>query len=125
MYAGRVVEDLPAAELATAARHPYTRALVAAVPDMHVDLDRPLPVIPGRPVDPAHQPPGCAYAPRCPLASARCVEEDPALADDGSGRRVACWHAGEVAAGEPAAGRATSGAMSGTGSGSLAAGERA
>ena len=40
MYAGRIVEDLPAAELATAARHPYTRALVAAVPDMDTDLDR-------------------------------------------------------------------------------------
>ena len=98
MYAGRVVEDLPAAELGTGARHPYTRALVATVPDMHVDLEQPLAVIPGRPVDPAHQPPGCAYAPRCPLASARCREEDPDLADDGSGRRVACWHAGETAA---------------------------
>ena len=43
MYAGRIVEDLPAAELATAARHPYTRALAAAVPDMRTDLDRPLP----------------------------------------------------------------------------------
>ncbi|MCZ2821131.1 dipeptide/oligopeptide/nickel ABC transporter permease/ATP-binding protein [Modestobacter sp. VKM Ac-2977] len=96
MYAGRVVEDLPAAELDTGARHPYTRALVAAVPDMDVDLDAPLPVIPGRPVDPAHQPPGCAYAPRCPLASARCTDEDPVLADDGAGWRVACWHAGEV-----------------------------
>ena len=104
MYAGRVVEDLPAAQLTTAARHPYTRALVATVPDMHVDLDQPLPVIPGRPVDPAHQPPGCAYAPRCPLASARCVEEDPALADDGSGHRVACWHAGEIAPESPVPG---------------------
>ncbi|WP_222195435.1 dipeptide/oligopeptide/nickel ABC transporter permease/ATP-binding protein [Modestobacter italicus] len=98
MYAGRVVEDLPADQLRTGARHPYTRALVAAVPDMDVDLDQPLPVIPGRPVDPAHQPPGCAYAPRCPLASARCTDEDPALDDDGAGWRVACWHAGEVAA---------------------------
>ena len=98
MYAGRVVEDLPAAELTTAARHPYTRALVATVPDMRVDRDEPLPVIPGRAVDPADQPPGCAYAPRCPLSSARCLEEDPDLADDGAGRRVACWHAGEIAA---------------------------
>ena len=106
MYAGRVVEDLPAAELATAARHPYTRALVATVPDMHVPLDRPLPVIPGRPVDPAHQPVGCAYAPRCPLATDRCRAEDPALADDGTGRRVACWHAGEVRAGDPTPGAA-------------------
>ncbi|HEX6148132.1 dipeptide/oligopeptide/nickel ABC transporter permease/ATP-binding protein [Nocardioides sp.] len=95
MYAGRIVEDLPAADLATGARHPYTRALVAAVPDMDTDLDRPLAVIPGRPVDPADVPVGCAYAARCPLASARCREEDPPLESDSLGRRVACWHAGE------------------------------
>ncbi len=95
MYAGRIVEDLPAAELATAARHPYTRALVATVPGMHTDLRRPLAVIPGRPVEPAHVPPGCAFAPRCPLADAHCTREDPALVTDDAGRRVACWHAGE------------------------------
>ncbi len=95
MYAGRIVEDLPAADLHTGARHPYTRALVAAVPNMETDLDRPLAVIPGRPVDPADVPAGCAYAARCPLASARCREEDPPLESDSSGRRVACWHAGE------------------------------
>jgi oligopeptide/dipeptide ABC transporter ATP-binding protein len=95
MYAGRIVEDLPAAELATAARHPYTRALAAAVPDMHTDLDQPLAVIPGRPVDPAHIPVGCAYAARCPLADEHCRSVDPALVSDGAGRRVACWHAGE------------------------------
>jgi oligopeptide/dipeptide ABC transporter ATP-binding protein len=95
MYAGRIVEDLPAAELTTAARHPYTRALVAAVPDMQTDIDRPLAVIPGRPVDPAHVPAGCAYAPRCPLADERCRRDDPALVSDGAGRRVACWHAGD------------------------------
>ncbi|HEX6468863.1 MAG TPA: dipeptide/oligopeptide/nickel ABC transporter permease/ATP-binding protein [Streptosporangiaceae bacterium] len=97
MYAGRIVEDLPASELATgAARHPYTRALVAAVPDMDTDLDRPLATIPGRPVDPAEVPPGCAYAKRCPLADARCRADDPPLVADNSGRRVACWHAGEL-----------------------------
>jgi peptide/nickel transport system permease protein len=95
MYAGRIVEDLPAAELATRARHPYTRALVAAVPDMDTDIDQPLAVIPGRPVDPADLPTGCAYAARCPLASARCRTEDPELVTDAAGRRVACWHAGE------------------------------
>jgi oligopeptide/dipeptide ABC transporter ATP-binding protein len=97
MYAGRVVEDLPAAELTTDARHPYTRALVAAVPGMRTELDKPLPVIPGRPVDPRHVPAGCAYADRCPLADDRCRREDPELVSDGPGRRVACWHAGEVA----------------------------
>ncbi|HEU5159397.1 MAG TPA: dipeptide/oligopeptide/nickel ABC transporter permease/ATP-binding protein [Streptosporangiaceae bacterium] len=95
MYAGRIVEDLRASELATGARHPYTRALVAAVPDMDTDLDRPLATIPGRPVDPAEVPPGCAYAKRCPLADVRCRAEDPPLTGDGSGDRVACWHAGE------------------------------
>jgi len=95
MYAGRIVEDLPAGDLATAARHPYTRALVAAVPDMETDLDQPLAVIPGRPVDAADVPAGCAFAARCPLASARCRAEDPPLETSAAGRRVACWHAGE------------------------------
>jgi peptide/nickel transport system permease protein len=95
MYAGRVVEDLPADELTSAARHPYTRALVAAVPDMDTDLARPLAVIPGRPVEPAAYPVGCAFAARCPLASRRCLQEEPPLETDDDGRRVACWHAGE------------------------------
>jgi oligopeptide/dipeptide ABC transporter ATP-binding protein len=95
MYAGRIVEELPAADLATGARHPYTRALVAAVPDMDSDLERPLAVIPGRPVEPWDIPVGCAYASRCPLADQHCRDEDPALLSDGAGRRVACWHAGE------------------------------
>ncbi|MDH2412907.1 dipeptide/oligopeptide/nickel ABC transporter permease/ATP-binding protein [Nocardioides sp. CER19] len=95
MYAGRIVEDLPTADLHTRAQHPYTRALVAAVPDMATALDAPLATIPGHPVDPAQMPVGCAYAARCPLATAVCREQDPALVADTSGRRVACWHAGE------------------------------
>jgi oligopeptide/dipeptide ABC transporter ATP-binding protein len=95
MYAGRIVEDLPATELTTEARHPYTRALVAAVPDMTSDLERPLATIPGRPVDPWEVPVGCAYAARCPLADLRCRTEEPPLSVDAAGRRVACWHAGE------------------------------
>lgn len=96
MYAGRIVEDLPAADLATRAQHPYTRALVAAVPHMDTDLDQPLATIPGRPVDPAEVPAGCAYAARCPLADARCRAEDPPLVAAADGSRVACWHAGET-----------------------------
>jgi peptide/nickel transport system permease protein len=97
MYAGRIVEDLPAAQLGRSARHPYTRALVAAVPDMRTDLDRPMAVIPGRAPDPAQFPPGCAFAPRCPLATDRCRAEEPPLETDATGRRVACWHADEPA----------------------------
>ena len=94
MYAGRIVEDLPTGRLTTGALHPYTRALTAAVPRMDTPLDQPLTVIPGRPVDPADVPEGCAYAARCPLASQRCRDEDPALEPHGPDHRVACWHAG-------------------------------
>ena len=95
MYAGRIVEDLPAAELTVSARHPYTRALVAAVPDLRTDRDQPLAVIPGRAPDPARFPAGCAFAPRCPLATDKCRVTEPPLENGENGRRVACWHAGE------------------------------
>ncbi|GAA1950580.1 dipeptide/oligopeptide/nickel ABC transporter permease/ATP-binding protein [Nocardioides panacihumi] len=95
MYAGRIVEDVSTADLRTRARHPYTRALVAAVPDMTTDIDAPLATIPGHPVDPAEVPVGCAYAARCPLATDRCRREDPVLLSGPDGGRVACWHAGE------------------------------
>ncbi|MFD8570346.1 dipeptide/oligopeptide/nickel ABC transporter permease/ATP-binding protein [Streptomyces sp. NPDC059639] len=94
MYAGRVVEEIPAADLFTAARHPYTRALLAAVPDLDADRDRPLAVIPGRPPEPDRMPPGCAFAPRCPRADARCRGEDPEPVTYTPGHTVACWHPG-------------------------------
>ena len=78
MYAGRIVEDLPAAELPTAARHPYTRALVAAVPDMDTDLDRPLAVIPGRPVDPATSRPAAPTPPAARSRPRSCRDRGPA-----------------------------------------------
>ena len=93
MYAGRIVENLPTAQLLTHARHPYTQALLAAVPSMATDRARPLAVVPGRPADPARLPAGCAFAPRCPLADERCANSDPPLMADGDGREVACWHA--------------------------------
>ncbi|MBF8184447.1 dipeptide/oligopeptide/nickel ABC transporter permease/ATP-binding protein [Nonomuraea sp. K274] len=94
MYAGRIVEELPARDLRTLARHPYTRALVAAVPDMETDLTRPLAVIPGLPADPAHIPAGCAFAARCPLADDHCRAVEPPLEADAAGNRVACHKAG-------------------------------
>jgi oligopeptide/dipeptide ABC transporter ATP-binding protein len=92
MYAGRIVEDLPSTELATGARHPYTRALLAAVPDLETPLDEPLAVIAGRPVDPAQLPSGCAFAARCEFAEDRCLSEDPALITHGPDHQVACWN---------------------------------
>ncbi|WBQ07526.1 dipeptide/oligopeptide/nickel ABC transporter permease/ATP-binding protein [Kribbella sp. CA-293567] len=92
MYAGRIVEDLPAADLTTGARHPYTRALLAAVPDLDTPLDEPLAVIPGRPVDPSQLPSGCAFAARCEFASDRCRTDDPELTSHGPAHEVACWN---------------------------------
>jgi peptide/nickel transport system permease protein len=92
MYAGRIVEDLPATDLATGARHPYTRALLAAVPDLETPLDEPLAVIPGRPVDPANFPSGCAFAARCEFAQDQCGVEDPTLVEHGPAHQVACWN---------------------------------
>jgi oligopeptide/dipeptide ABC transporter ATP-binding protein len=92
MYAGRIVEDLAAAELTTRARHPYTRALLAAVPDLATELDEPLAVIPGRPVDPAQLPAGCAFAARCEFATDECLSSDPELVNHGASHQVACWN---------------------------------
>jgi oligopeptide/dipeptide ABC transporter ATP-binding protein len=93
MYAGRVVEELTAEELiAGAASHPYTRALLASVPDMATDLRRPLATIPGRPPDPADKLRGCAFADRCASASERCRTDRPTLQMGAQGHPVACWH---------------------------------
>jgi oligopeptide/dipeptide ABC transporter ATP-binding protein len=105
MYAGRIVENLPAADLAAHARHPYTRALLAAVPSMETSRELPLAVIPGRPADPGNLPSGCGFAPRCPFADAKCGASDPDLVADEAGRQVACWHADRVAAAPTVAGR--------------------
>jgi oligopeptide/dipeptide ABC transporter ATP-binding protein len=102
MYAGKIVETLPADGLADA-RHPYTRALLAAVPSMETPREEPLAVIPGRPANPADLPVGCAFAARCAFASAKCRAEDPALVADDSGHEVACWHVDQVLAVEPTA----------------------
>ncbi|MET8241920.1 dipeptide/oligopeptide/nickel ABC transporter permease/ATP-binding protein [Streptomyces sp. NPDC005078] len=91
MYAGRIVEDTDAGALLAGPAHPYTEALLAAVPHMGSDRDRPLATIAGRPPQPAERPAGCAFAPRCRFVSDRCRKEQPPL-EFRDGRRVACWH---------------------------------
>jgi oligopeptide/dipeptide ABC transporter ATP-binding protein len=98
MYAGRVVEELDVATLVAAPAHPYTAALVAAVPTMDTDRQRPLTTIPGRAPGPYDRSPGCPFAPRCPRASDRCRAEMPPLEALATGHRAACWH--PLAAGE-------------------------
>ena len=94
MYAGRIVEDLDVATLAAGPAHPYTRALVASVPEMDTDRERPLATIPGRPPEPIRVPDGCAFAPRCGYATELCTAERPELGVTLGvpSRRIACWH---------------------------------
>ncbi|WBP84869.1 dipeptide/oligopeptide/nickel ABC transporter permease/ATP-binding protein [Kitasatospora cathayae] len=92
MYAGTIVEALPADRLATGARHPYTRALVASVPDLAADRDRPLPTVDGAPPDPLAPAPGCPFEPRCPRRLGHCAEQAPPMDDLDAVQRVACWN---------------------------------
>jgi peptide/nickel transport system permease protein len=92
MYAGRIVEDIGVDSLLDDSAHPYTRALIAAVPTMASDRATDLAVIPGRPPDLADVPTGCAFAPRCSFATDQCRETVPPLIELGDGRRAACWH---------------------------------
>jgi oligopeptide/dipeptide ABC transporter ATP-binding protein len=91
MYAGQVVEALPAADLAASARMPYTEALIYAAPDPDADGGLPRP-IDGRPPDPRSPRPGCSFQPRCGYAAADCAAQEPALTSIGSDHSLRCWH---------------------------------
>jgi peptide/nickel transport system ATP-binding protein len=88
MYAGRLVEIGPVAEVIATPRHPYTRLLVDSLPRIEAKQD--LVGIPGLPPPLVDLPPGCSFNPRCPYAFDRCRSETPDLRDVGGGRRAAC-----------------------------------
>jgi len=88
MYLGRIVEIAAKAHLFTTPRHPYTRMLLDAIPDIHMSGRARTPVQ-GEVPNPLHPPAGCAFNPRCPFANERCRVERPALLPAGA-VRVAC-----------------------------------
>lgn len=88
MYLGRLVEVAPKAELFGQPRHPYTRMLLDAIPDIHMTGRSRTPVQ-GEVPNPLNPPSGCAFHPRCPHANARCSSERPALTRF-QGVEVAC-----------------------------------
>ena len=89
MYAGRKVEEAAAGPLFAHPLHPYTRRLLVATPRPGIGLER-LAEIPGLVPSVLDLPPGCAFAPRCPMAVARCGMERPSLRRLEGGREVAC-----------------------------------
>jgi peptide/nickel transport system ATP-binding protein len=91
MYAGRIVEEGPAHEVFTDARHPYAQALAWAFPVIGDQRTRMSPRgLPGDPPDPADLPSGCSFHPRCAVAEPRCASADVELWPAGDGRRAAC-----------------------------------
>lgn len=89
MYAGRVVESGPTREVLTDPKHPYTAALLRAVPRLHTPV-RELPEVRGSIPSLADLPPGCPFHPRCPKAAERCRAEAPEDEACGTGRSVRC-----------------------------------
>ncbi|HZI16014.1 MAG TPA: oligopeptide/dipeptide ABC transporter ATP-binding protein [Myxococcus sp.] len=91
MYLGRIVELAPAADLYRRPRHPYTQALLSAVPVPDPSLPRARLLVPGEPPSPLAPPPGCAFHPRCPYVMERCRREAPPLYPLGNGHAAACF----------------------------------
>ena len=89
MYLGRIVELAPTRQLFAAPRHPYTRMLLAAVPDLSL-TGKSRTAVAGEVPNPLDPPAGCAFHPRCPYANDRCRTERPELAPVPGGATVAC-----------------------------------
>jgi peptide/nickel transport system ATP-binding protein len=102
MYAGRKVEEAGIEALFAAPRHPYTQALMGSIPRLTVmggaaAAPARLKEIPGMVPSLIDLPPGCAFAPRCSFADARCRAEYPAFEQKAEAHWAACWHSDEVA----------------------------
>jgi len=91
MYAFEIAEVGPTERLLDEAAHPYTRALLKAVPNLSTPAEEIEP-IPGTSPDPANVPAGCSYHPRCPLADQECKDTDPRLDNIGDDHVAACHH---------------------------------
>jgi oligopeptide/dipeptide ABC transporter ATP-binding protein len=97
MYVGRIVETAPTEALFASPRHPYTEALLSAVPKPDPRLRSERIVLQGEVADPAHTPPGCHFHPRCRYAQAVCSEKEPVQEEIAPNHFVRCHRAKELA----------------------------
>jgi len=91
MYAGFIVEEAVVDDLYEDPRHPYTLALLAALPRADRRRDRRLKSIPGAPPNLVVEPHGCPFAPRCERVIDRCMNENPVLTQVAANHKIACW----------------------------------
>lgn len=96
MYAGRIVEQAPTQELFAVPRHPYTHALMSAVPRPDPKLRKTRELLPGDVADPSDLPTGCAFHPRCRFAQDQCREQTPELREISGQHLTACHLAEEI-----------------------------
>lgn len=94
MYLGQVVEEADVNELFDHPIHPYTNGLLRSIPQIEGERPKRLFMIKGMVPLLSQIPKGCRFAPRCPYADQKCLEEMPELSDAAQGHRVRCWHAG-------------------------------
>ena len=98
MYLGKIVEVASADDLYRHPRHPYTEALLKAIPASHPQVEHKREPLQGSVPDPANPPAGCNFHPRCPYATDLCTREEPDLQPLGnSGQMAACHHAADLA----------------------------
>ena len=97
MYLGRIVELAETAELFANTLHPYSQALMNAIPVPDPTVERKKAMLTGEPPSPINTPPGCPFHVRCPYATERCAQEVPLLQDMGNGHWVACHLCGKGA----------------------------
>ena len=91
MYVGKIVESGSVRQVFDDPLHPYTQALMESIPVPDPDVRKGERTLEGSVPSPENPPPGCRFSTRCPLAFARCRQEEPLLIDLGSGHRVACF----------------------------------
>ncbi|CAL9462351.1 putative ABC transporter ATP-binding protein [Streptomyces sp. enrichment culture] len=100
MYAGKPVEIGGTDQVFYEPRMPYTAGLLGSIPSLDGDREDRLRPIVGTPPSLIHLPPGCPFAPRCPLATRECTDSEPELTEAGEGHRAACHHSDRLAEAE-------------------------
>ena len=91
MYMGNIVEILPGEEVARGALHPYTKALLQSVFDLHMDFNKPITPLEGEASMPTGELQGCPFQNRCAFCMEKCQKEKPELKTVGENHQIACW----------------------------------